>query len=512
MTASPEQAAEELRLACVETRERLVDAVATRGFEPISNATGTWRGKVTVHHGARPATTTAIDVRIPKDYPFVQPKVDPLSRAAAETWLEREAPDYYEPSWSWHRERNGHLCLFEQADHTRVPWADAGQLFDQIEAWLREDAAGWPGDAPQLDVERYLKRTHELLIAADPRTLTGRVVAVGRSKHGQALRLGRPLTTPKGRRGARAPWPSRSALVLDIGELALPIRNWTTLIAAAGGQAPLLEREVHNGVRDVVLAYARGREHGVLGLRVESAESGWDVKAHYMALEDVTTLTRRAHASHEDLSTKRVTIVGLGAVGAVLADLLHRSGIGHLRLIDPEVLLPGNAIRHLCGPDLAGFPKAQAVKASLTRARPWSTTTIESVDESVDTIDGAVAELSSCDLVVDATADSTASRLLAMAARAGAGRAVSVCVLADGYAIRTDHWPEPLSGGLEAPVLPPQTPGTYETGCSSPVSTTPPAAVWEAAALGARHAIQALLAPDAVRPEERRLQPAAPDD
>lgn len=506
MRASPEQAAEELRLACVEARERLVDALATRGFEPISNAAGRWRGTVTLEHGTNPPTTTAVDVRIPKDYPFVQPNVEPLSRVAADAWLGREAPDYYEPSWSWHRERNGHLCLFEQADHSRVPWADASQLFDQIEAWLREDAAGWPGDAPQLDLERYLKRTDELLIAGDLRTVTGMVVSLVRFRSDPALHLGRPLKVPKGRRGARARWPQRSALVLDIGELAHPIRDWSTLIAATGDQAQLLEREVENGVRDLVLAYARGPERGVLGLRLARTERGWDVKAHYMAIEDAATLTRRAHAAHEELSEKRVTIVGLGAVGSVLADLLHRSGVGHLRLVDPDVLLPGNSVRHLCGADLAGYPKAKAVAVSLRRARPWSPTEIDAAYDSLATIDEAVEELANCDLVVDATADSTASRLLAMAARAGAGRAVSVCVLADGYAVRADHWPEPASGGLGTPVLPPRTPGSYETGCSSPVSTTPPAAVWEAAALGARHAIQALLDPEAVQPEQLALQ------
>lgn len=507
MTASPEQATEALRLACVEARERLVDALATRGFEPLDNASGTWRGTVTVHHGAERSTTTAVNVHVPTDYPFVQPKVCPLTRAAAEAWLERDIPDYYEPSWSWHRERNGHMCLFEQADHSRVPWADASQLFDQIEAWLREDAAGWPGDAPQLDLERYLERTNELLIGEDPRPLSGRVVALMRSKLDGSLRLGRPLTPPKGRRGARTHWQHRAALVLDIGELAQPIRNWATLLTAAGRHAPLLEREVGNGVRDLVLAYTRGHEQGVLALYVAPAGSDWNVKAHYMALEDDATLTRRAHTAREELSTRRVTIVGLGAVGSVLADLLHRSGVGHLRLVDPELLLPGNAVRHLCGADLAGFPKAHAVAKYLTRDRPRSTTTIVPVHGSVDTIAEAIAELSGCDLVVDATADSTASRLLAMAARAGAGRAVSVCVLADGYAIRADHWPEPTTGGLELLDLPPQTPGTYETGCSSPVSTTPPAAVWEAAALGARHAIHALLEPDTVRPEQHKLRP-----
>jgi hypothetical protein len=51
---------------------------------------------------------------------------------------------------------------------------------------------------------------------------------------------------------------------------------------------------------------------------------------------------------------------------------------------------------------------------------------------------------------------------------------------------------------LPTPRLPASRPGAYETGCGSPVSTTPPAAVWQAAALAAHHTIGLLLEPDQV--------------
>lgn len=509
MSEPSKSAHEQLRLTGVEATGRLVDALSVRGFDASSHTARTWRGFLPIEGlEQRKAATIALDIRIPKDYPFAQPRAVPLSRRAAEEWAGRELPDYLEASWSWHRERDGALCLFDQADHGQLPWAEPAELFDQIESWLREDLAGWHGDPPALDLERYLEPTGSLVMVGDLRTITGQVVSLTRSKSRPAMELGRPVKVPRARRGMRAPWPRGSALVLDVGELTEPIRSWSSLVGAAGEHGGRrLEREVENGVRDLILLYTRSAERGVLALRVAPSPEGWTLKAHQAAGEDISSLTRRAHIERGALSDKRVTIVGVGAVGSVVADLLHRSGVGHLHLIDPEVLLPGNAVRHLCPVGLAGQSKVEAVAAALKSARPRWVSSIECSRGAVATLDRAVELLSACDLVVDATADSTASRLLAVAARAGAGRAVSVCVLADGYAIRADHWPEPPSGGLPAPVLPPPAAGTYETGCSSPVSTTPPAAAWEAAALGARHAIQALLDHGTTRPEERVLAP-----
>jgi hypothetical protein len=129
----------------------------------------------------------------------------------------------------------------------------------------------------------------------------------------------------------------------------------------------------------------------------------------------------------------------------------------------------------------------------------------------VDTPLRAIEVLAAFDAVVDATADSTATALLTAAARAGAGRLLSVYVLADGYAVRVDRTPEPDGQAtLPAPHLPPPAPTVYEAGCGSPVSTTPPAAAWEAAAIAARHTVALLLNPESVPAgEERRLHPEA---
>lgn len=493
-------ASENLRLSCLDATERLVDVLSERGFDVLTQVRDdTWRGMV---HIAGSNAQTVVDVQIQGDHPFVPPKVTPLSRVAAEAWLGVNVPEYYEPSNSWHRERGGWLCLFEQEDHTRLPWADPNALLDQVQAWLAQDRAGWPDDLPALDLERYLEPTGEALLYSDIHEVAGWVVKLRGRNHGPWT-VDRPAKVPRGRRGKRALWARGVVLVLDLGELTHPIRDWTSLLDAAGDLSTQLVREVDCGVRELALIYSRGDAAGVLAVRLVSSGSGWTLMAHRASSIDDEALTTRSHPQRAVLAQRRVTIVGVGAVGSVLSDLMHRSGIGELHLIDPDTVLPGNVVRHLVGKEHVGKAKVDAVKATLQDVRPWATTSVTTESAWVSSLEQACAILATSDLVVDASADSTASPMIAAAARAGAGRALGVAVLADGYAIRVDHWPEPPTGALRPPVLPPANPGSYETGCSSPVSTTPPAAVWEAAALGARHAIDALLCDDHGAGEER---------
>ena len=45
------------------------------------------------------------------------------------------------------------------------------------------------------------------------------------------------------------------------------------------------------------------------------------------------------------LAAARVIIFGVGGVGSWCAEALVRSGIGHLTLVDPDVIMPSNVNR-----------------------------------------------------------------------------------------------------------------------------------------------------------------------
>lgn len=335
----------------------------------------------------------------------------------------------------------------------------------------------------------------------------GKVLQLRRERH-DVLRVG-PVAAPRrqGRASRHRTWPSDTVLVLDAKELDGPIRDWDDLSAAIDADgARTLARAYDDGLRKVLLLYRHRDFRGVLGLTLAVGKDDVvTVKSLNTAPDDLATRTIRAHPRAEELGSKRVAVVGVGAVGSVAADLLHRSGVGELMLIDGDLVVPGNTTRHLLDGDAVGLPKAHAVADALHKARPRFGT-VQWRDEWLRTVADALTLLADYDVVVDATADSTATAMLTAAAGAGAGQLLSACVLADGYAIRVDR--PPVRDGdqpLPPPQLPPPSSEVYETGCGSPISQTPPAAVWEAAALAVRYTVGLLLNPGAVTPGEQRI-------
>ena len=195
--------------------------------------------------------------------------------------------------------------------------------------------------------------------------------------------------------------------------------------------------------------------------------------------------------------------MGAGALGSFVADMLVRSGIRHLTLVDGDIVMPGNLVRHLVGPEAIGQSKVEAVKQHLVVRSGIAAADIAVIDETLTSGDEAVELLSGHDLVVNATADFTTTALLHVTAQALSKRIVSAAIQNDGTSYRIDVLP-PLDG---ADPLPPSSvtgdrivPGLFEAGCGSPVSPTPPYAVIEAAAATVRHAIGLLV--------ERPLHPA----
>lgn len=61
------------------------------------------------------------------------------------------------------------------------------------------------------------------------------------------------------------------------------------------------------------------------------------------------------------LAGARVAVAGLGSIGSPLARYLAQSGVGHLNLVDHDILEAGNAVRWEAGRALAGKYKVQAM-------------------------------------------------------------------------------------------------------------------------------------------------------
>lgn len=129
-----------------------------------------------------------------------------------------------------------------------------------------------------------------------------------------------------------------------------------------------------------------------------------------LALTEVTRVDaawclHRGGSSYDpDLFGKRVAIVGCGSLGADVAVMLAKSGVGRFVLIDSDVLNWGNVARHVLGGDHAGQAKASALASHLTKQMPW----VQASDES-RAVETLVYErpkvLQECDLIISTTGD-----------------------------------------------------------------------------------------------------------
>jgi adenylyltransferase/sulfurtransferase len=84
--------------------------------------------------------------------------------------------------------------------------------------------------------------------------------------------------------------------------------------------------------------------------------------------------------SQDQLAQSKVVIVGCGALGSCVAHLLTRMGVGHLTLIDQDIIADHNLGRqHLYTTEDIGLSKATTLKTKLQLINPQITITVHNV-------------------------------------------------------------------------------------------------------------------------------------
>jgi adenylyltransferase/sulfurtransferase len=112
-----------------------------------------------------------------------------------------------------------------------------------------------------------------------------------------------------------------------------------------------------------------------------------------------------------DLSTKTVTVIGAGALGSRVALHLVQLGLGHLRLVDRDIVELSNLQRQVLYTERDAndqIPKALAAQEKLRAINPQVKVSAHVQDVNSGTIERLV---SNCDLIVDAT-DNLSTRFL----------------------------------------------------------------------------------------------------
>jgi len=121
------------------------------------------------------------------------------------------------------------------------------------------------------------------------------------------------------------------------------------------------------------------------------------------------------------LNCKTIGIVGLGSVGSKIAMSLTRMGCRKFYLIDHDLLLPENLQRHALDWQGVTQHKVYAMKLAIGLVAPEAHIDVSCLhitgQESNASISGVLNRLASCDIVIDATANSRVFNLLAAIAR-----------------------------------------------------------------------------------------------
>lgn len=443
---------------------------------------GGWRGRVLP---ANDATEVLITLR--SRFPFQPPRVVPV--------------DPERVAWSWHRELDGALCLIAEDDHDELWWTDAPAFLEHVKAWFEQSESGWPDDRPDLDLDRYFKPSEdERLYLYDDLTQHLNGFVRFRPTANNTMRIGGG-TKPAKSSGHNK---DRFGYVADLGNLDAPPRSWAD-VAARIDPGIDLERRIRKRVIEIiVLCYRRGSHDGAITLEVwPTVDDGIAVRRLPSCADTDAAKSARTGILAPEVRGRRIAIVGVGALGSFIADMLVRAGVRHLKLLDPDVVLPGNVVRHLVGPEAVGLSKVVAVQQHLARRNEITAADISVTDTALTAGDDAVELVNNHDLVIDASADFATTALLHVTAQSLSKRIISATIQNDGATYRIDVLP-PLDDAASLPsstfeVMGPR-PEVFEAGCGSPISPTPPHAVIEAAAATVRHVLGLLV--------DRPLHPA----
>ena len=105
-------------------------------------------------------------------------------------------------------------------------------------------------------------------------------------------------------------------------------------------------------------------------------------------------------------SDLKIAIIGLGAIGAELADQLARAGIKELTLIDNDIVEPGNLTRHVLTMEDAGKTKVAAMENYLSKVSPNVKINIIADKVPFPNTNNS-KEFDGCDLIIDCTGENS---------------------------------------------------------------------------------------------------------
>jgi len=410
-----------------------LDRFATRGIEVEVDLEARAAGRLLVCCQARfRGEPVAIEVRYPSEYPELPPLV-------------------FGPPGLMDRHQHlfgGNFCLLERPldDWPAGSWGAADLIAERLAALFRDTEAGpdavRAGEAPTPEpVSRYFEA------ANDASVMLAEEVRPGNGDQGM-LRVrrcaphmfvvtecdGRPLSDHLAglfSAGEEIPVPWLRLSSPPPGPSGAEVARWLTderpgLLAAELPARLANSKRVKQPPRLELCALVfpeEGPETGELhdGYLFLLVERRPEQKVVALLRAQSLSRTERGRRAPElaGLESRRVLVVGAGTLGGDIAVELAKAGLGHLEIVDYDMLELGNLMRHRLGLDYAGTAKARALALAARRANPFCTATATEVQlgavewsgqSSLQTLEGGVR---AADLVIDASGSHQLAKLLA---------------------------------------------------------------------------------------------------
>lgn len=160
-----------------------------------------------------------------------------------------------------------------------------------------------------------------------------------------------------------------------------------------------------------------------------------DDKAHAIGVALSDDEMKRLPEDLAALQGKRVTIVGCGSLGSKVAVSLARSGVGAFLLIDDDVMLPGNLVRHELNYLDIGHHKVDGVARQITLVSDATVHVRRHLmggQEASGSIESLIEAIAESDLIIDCTSDAGAFNYLCAAVSVGKKPFISGEIFAGG--------------------------------------------------------------------------------
>ncbi len=458
--------------------DRFIDSLLAAGFEPTGDQES-WIGPL--HPALKPLTNAeTMRVVVRGGWPFLHPKVYVEGLTAG---LHRRVSD-------------GDVCLWEEGDPSHG-WLMWDGVAARIEQWADADSKALTATDPGLDAHLYFPGATKGIATID---LSGREIRDWDFKPLSAVAKKGLLKI--GTEGdVRGRWYVRENPLTPaqtLGQLRSQLRHrqqkdFDQALETVG---------TPGGISFLAFAWNTPVGPNLLIIGLEKDKVGRLIARPYEAARtDASVLLLRAGPDATALASKKVVLLGVGAVGSHVADLLARSGVGGIFLCDHQRLRPGDVVRHAAGALFVGQHKVDAMSTSVFMNSPW--TTVKKLQDDVwqPTLLRDLAE--HADLVVDTVGLASFTSEISLVCLAVGRPLVSAALYRRGSMGRV----RVQRGDAETPIvdrpqdnrfplIPPSTEdaaAAWEAGCAAPIAQAPPTSVVGLAATAARLAADVLL-------------------